>query len=349
MSQVAEPQQQAVPENDLPKSDEDMFEQAFEERFGVEGEPAAEPAAEPAEPVLQENESQERGEAAQPTAEPSAEAELPAPAWLDSLDEAGKAEALSILSEQTTLREQYNSLHGRLAPVQQENARLRERLGNTAQPAQPAHSAPPVAGTPPSPVDFNLSDVEEFKEFQDAFPDEAKALEAVFARQGQSISYLQQQLGGVSQGLQDMQQSSFNQLRESEIGRLAAAHADWATVRPSQDFNDWLQAQPAAIGQLANSPKADDCIWLLDRYKADAYILANTPGGEQPVQQAEQGNGVAQQTRARRSQIRSVPSVAPQAATAVGSPGDGGAYQSDEDIWDEEIKRRMTAQRNQNR
>lgn len=351
---MAEPQQQIIPEDESFVSDEDLFAQAHDERTGTEGdpEPAPEPEPEPApEPVLEPQESLERGEAAAPVADPAAPAEDATPAWLATLDEAGQAEAMAILEEQGSLRKQFDALHGRLAPVQQENARLRERLADTApQPAQPANPATAQPAPAPSPADFNLSDVEEFKEFQDAFPDEAKALEAVFARQGQSISYLQKQLGGVSQGLQDMQQSSFNRQREAEIAQLSGAHPDWATVRPSEDFMYWVQQQPAAIGQLANSPRAADCIWLLDRYKADAAMVDMLNGNAQPPDpQAPQGNGVAQQTRARRQQIRSVPSVNPQLDGGVGTPNNGGAPMSDEDVWDQEAKRRLREQRNLNR
>jgi hypothetical protein len=268
-----------------------------------------------------------------------------------NLPDEAKAHLNQVANELTNLRGQYTALHGRLAPVQQENARLRGRLTATAvpaqQPAQGANSGNAQVGQSP-PGAFKLADVAEFKEFQDAFPDEAKALEAVFARQTQNLTYLQRQLEGVSRGLQEVQQSSFSQRRTQELARLSDAHPDWATVRPSREFADWLQAQPAEIAQFADSPRADHCIWVLDRYKADAYIAQQfSQGGD--LQQPQPGIDVAQQTRVRRQQIRSAPSLDPQQA-GIGAPnGDPGQFMSEEEIWNAEVERRLRLQRESNR
>jgi len=348
-----DPAEGVVPEDESFLSDEDMFEQAFNDKYGPANGGEENPDDEDGQPEYgappeggQEQPAPETPPAQAPTAAVAAE-----PEWVKNLPDEAKAHLNQVANELTNLRGQYTALHGRLAPVQQENARLRGRLTATAvpaqQPAQGANSGNAQVGQSP-PGAFKLADVAEFKEFQDAFPDEAKALEAVFARQTQNLTYLQRQLEGVSRGLQEVQQSSFSQRRTQELARLSDAHPDWATVRPSREFADWLQAQPAEIAQFADSPRADHCIWVLDRYKADAYIAQQfSQGGD--LQQPQPGIDVAQQTRVRRQQIRSAPSLDPQQA-GIGAPnGDPGQFMSEEEIWNAEVERRLRLQRESNR
>jgi len=352
MSEAAK-RQEPIPEDEEFLSDEDLFERAYQEKHGAstpqdaeerdagaaKPEGSREPESE--EPQPREGESSSRGD--------DETAEDDTPAWLNELPDEARDEYIRQQQELTNLRNQYNSVHNRLAPVQQENARLRQQLsGKNPSPANGQNSQAAPVGQSQSPVKFSLDDVEEFKEFRDSFPDEAKAMEAALARQAQYVGNLESQLSEVRQGMQTIQRSSYETARQNELQRLSEAHPDWATVRPSEDFNDWLETQPESVAQLASSAKAEDCIWVLDRYKMDVYLYQQTQNGEQAGQSPDRDSR-AQQTRERRQRLRSVPNPHPQQDGGVGAPQMGGVAMSDEDIWAQEVERRLRAQRQANR
>lgn len=345
---MPEAQQQVVPEDETFLSEEDMFAQAAEElRTGRSAEDEDPPEVEDTQRGDAQDDGLQEGESAQRDTKEK-DAGDDEPAWLKDLNEEAKQAYLVQQKELATLRQQYNAVHNRLAPVQQENARLRQQL-SAPQPSPAQDSkAVPVGQSQPEKSRFSLDDIAEFKEYRETYPDEAKAIEAAFARQSQHYDHLASQLEAMQQGIQSMQQVSSQSQREAELAKLSGAHPDWATVRPSEDFENWLQAQPPAIAQFANSNSADDCIWLLDRYKADAYYAYQF--AQQNEQQAPQGESRAQQTRDRRQQIRSVPGAAPQQDGGVGAPQGGGQNMTDEEIWAQEVRRmRMAAQREANR
>lgn len=272
------------------------------------------------------------------------------PAWYAALDDEAKAAFDSMNTDLTEVRGQYTALHGRLAPMQQANERLREQVEHAGQrpPAQPPDSSATsgqqpgqtAPATSPTPT-LDLGDVPEFAEFREAFPEEAKAIAALFGRQARHATDLQEQLGKVSHGLQEIQQASFGQKREQSLTKLATAHPDWMQVRPSEHFGRWLQTQPGSVSRMADSQDADECIYVLDRYKQDVWAQRQI---ENP-QQAEPASQPTQTVRSRRDKIRSTPSLEPQGSD-VGRPQAGAEqFMTDEEIWDEEVKRRLRLQR----
>ena len=54
------------------------------------------------------------------------------------------------------------------------------------------------------------------------------------------------------------------------------AHRGWRMLVNTPDFVQWINAQPENVRQLAASPKADDAIDLLDRYKETRKVLPKT-------------------------------------------------------------------------
>ena len=353
---MADPQARVVPEDETFLTDEELFNEEVERRYGLPAEddepvdPETADVGAPPEEALQPGEAVEREAAPEtsPAATSPAAAQPPTPEWWEHLPDDAKAAFEAHQRDLVNLRRQYDAVHGRLAPVQQENARLRERLAS-APPARPQNPGP-QAGQQPS--GFSLSDVEGFEELRAALPEEAKIMEAAFGRQSQTIQYLQSQLSAVSHGLQDMQQNSFAQQHNQELAQLSEAHPDWATIHASTDFNQWLGVQPPTVAQLVNSPRAKDCIWLLDRYRADAYLMGqlNGNGSAPPAQPAPPARGslAARQTRTLRQQTRSTPSLDPQ-QFGVGAPnGDPSQFMSEEEIWDAEVERRLRAQREAN-
>ena len=343
-------------------SEEDIFaEEAERRRTGeppadappVEEPPADAPPAEepPADaPPAEEPPADTPPPAAAPPSPPVAEEK---PEWYATLSDEAKASYDASQSELADMRQKFTALHGRLAPVQQANERLRQQLeqGGRPPPAQTPNSSATSSQQPgsspavPATPILDLGSIPEFAEFKEAFPEEAKAIAALFGKQAANVDNLQQQLGSVSQGLQQIQQASFGQQREAELNRLVTAHPDWMQVRPSEDFAQWLQGQPPSVATLADSPKADDCVWILDQFKRDRMLerqLDVTPPAA-PTPPA------ANTVRTRRQQIRSVPGIDPQGGDVgnpVGSPLD---MLSDEEIWDAEVKRRLKQQRDARR
>jgi len=273
------------------------------------------------------------------------------PAWYADASDEVKAEFDRLNQNLSSTRTQYTALHGRLAPVQQANERLRQQLeqagrspqaptnSSAASSQQPGRQSPVPAPTPA----LDLAEVPEFEEFRAAFPEEAKAIAALFGRQAQHVGNLQQQLGNVSQGLEQIQQASFGKAREEGLNRLAAAHPDWMNVRPSEDFGQWLHTQPRNVAQMADSQDADECIYILDRYKQDVWARRQLENP--PAQASTQPPSTVQTVRSRRQQLRSVPGLDPQGSN-VGLPqGTPQEFMTDEQIWEEEVRRRLKAQR----
>lgn len=350
---------QEVPEEEL--SDEELFAQEADRRSGAEAEPepAPEPVAEPAAaddttiapmPVAVEDDPLPEPPVAQEPADKQQVVEEAKPEWYAALDDKAKAAFDSMNDDLTEVRGQYTALHGRLAPMQVANERLRTQVEHAGQrPPAPIPNSSATSGqqpgqqqpaTTPTPT-LDLGEVPEFAEFREAFPEEAKAIAALFGRQARHASDLQTQLGTVSQGLQEIQQASFGQKREDGLNKLAAAHPDWMQVRPSEHFAHWLATQPRSVSRMADSQDAGECIYVLDRYKQDVWAQRQIA---EPAPAAEPAPSPTQTVRENRRQRRSAPSLEPQGSD-VGRPQGGGEYQTDEEIWDEEVERRLRQQR----
>lgn len=74
-------------------------------------------------------------------------------------------------------------------------------------------------------------------------------------------------------------------LRKTIVAEVAAsyeprlvdvAHRGWRQLVRTEGFKDWLNAQPDEVRSLAGSPKADDAIELLDRYKETNKVIPKT-------------------------------------------------------------------------
>ena len=352
----------AVHEEDLPMeegqeqlSDEDVFEQAFNERFGEEQEEPDE-----VDQLLPEGDQDDAGQQvasdeapAQQKGEEAEQKQVDIPEWYDALPDEAKELFDKNASDLAALQDQYTALHGRVAPVQQENARLRRQLEEQSQPAPTGGQGNTPSQSPtaqPVPTSTaNLDDVEEFQEFKEAFPEEARAIEAIFGRQAQHITHLASQLGEVTQGLQQIQSVSTKSEREAALKQLSEAHPDWMQVRHSDDFEQWRATQPPSVAMMADSPNVNECIYILDRYKQDVWTQRQLDKRNQPAPQTSHESSAARAVRERRQQLRTVPSLDPQGGD-VGLPaGNPEQFLSEEDIWEREVERRLRAQRDSRR
>lgn len=337
------PGQQVAEEPEYVSDDEKLFAEEFERRVREErGEdepapaPAVEPEPEPAPDTVVETAPlpQTDGAATPAPAEPAVEK----PEWYEGLSDEAK---LAYDGQQDTIQQlqwQYSAVHGRLAPVQAENERLR-RLATQPKVAPTQGGQPAPSASTPTP-DF---ETQEFKEFAENYPDEAAQMKLLWASQQANTQRLETRLESLAQGLDQVQSFSTNQQMASELQNLEARHPDWMLVRNSPEFDSWLQSQPSAVQPLVNSKNADECSYLLDRYKQDVYLyqLQQQTGGEAPASPQQER---ATQTAAHRQTLIQTPTPNPQGG-GVGVPGGQRPPQSDEEMWVEELERRVRAQK----
>lgn len=108
---------------------------------------------------------------------------------------------------------------------------------------------------------------DDWKAFQEDFPDMARAFEARLNADRQRQTQLEQQIEQLRSAVQPIQEQAHEQQMQSEYARLESRHSDWRDVINAPDFQTWLQEQNPAIQQLAGSDSADDASALLDFYK----------------------------------------------------------------------------------
>lgn len=347
-------EQDPILEEDM--SDEDFFAAEVERREkGLMDDP--DPAAEPVVAAEEEEElAGDEPEGDEPAAAAPQVEEEPAPTkpvvkdpartavqqvrpeWYTSLDDKAKGDYDKMTAELDKFRQDYAAVTGRLAPVQQENAWLRGQL--QAYQSRGKASDPSTGGQPSPAVtpEKDLQNSKEFQEFAEAFPDEARAIEALVGAKTNHISQLEDKLNRLEQGLNTVQQTTTAATQAQELGALEHAHPDWQQVRYSADFGDWLQFQPATVQQMVNSSRAQDCIYVLDTYKRDVYIRDTQ---RQPQPSAPAVDPAAQQAAGRRQVRRNAPPSPPPSRGGVGVPGGNQPPQmSDEDVFAAEAARR---------
>jgi hypothetical protein len=367
MSVSAEQMQDQIESNEaLEMDDEDLFAEEFDRRAGIaEAEPEVDPPIEQPDVEVQESEPSpteqqvapeagtERPESSQAPQQPDPDilpdgSRIHRPEWYSQLPPEAQQHFDQTAREIHSLNWNYSSVHGRLAPVQRENERLSRQLANLEaqyrgqQPAADAQAGGQSAHAPPTAPTMDLSSSKEFAEFADSFPEEARAIEALFSHNNEQITNLSSQLQRMQTGLNQIQQTTDQRTTEEEMSALTTAHPDWMRVRESQQFNQWLSVQPQRVVEMVNSDRAEDCIWALDAFKSAAYLnnLAQQPQG--PIETPAQRQ--AQVTRQHRSDLLNTPTPDPQGGR-VGVPQGAPGLMSAEDIFAEEFDRRVRQQK----
>jgi len=341
---MSEPQGQTAgrPEAGEPPrelSDEELFAEEFDrraadERDGAPPEPTPEPLIDVApEPQVADDEGD-----ADPNAEAGAEAPPTKPSWYNELSDEAKLAFDQQESSISTLQQQYSAVHGRLAPVQAQVARLQRQL-STPQPTQQASTGGQPTPTDPTPApDFESK---EFLEFAENYPDEAAQMRRLWVSQQTNTQRLEQRLDSMSRSLENVQSVSNTQTYQTELQTLAERHPDWMTVRHSPQFESWLQTQPDALQPMVESAKASECAYILDRYKQDVYLHELQLAGDTPAPAAPSR---ASATAQHRESLRLHASPDPQGG-GVGVPGVTRAALTDEELWVEELARRVRSQK----
>ena len=327
--------------------EEQLFAEEVDRRERGEDEPAPAPVVEPvlAEPgvvVAPEPGTPDSGVVAQPdgAATPAPpQPEVERPAWYDGLSEEAKLAFDQQQDDMSRLQLQYSAVYGRLAPMQAENDRMKRLAPGQPQP-QPVAGGQPTPTAPTPAPDF---ETKEFKEFAENYPDEAKVIMATAVAQHQHSQRLETRLNNLAAGLDQVQNFSTTQQMQHELSALEERHPDWMIIRNSPEFDSWMQTQPPAVQPMVNSKQADECSWLLDRYKQDVYLYQLQQTGGTPVEPNPQ-QVRANQTVAHRATLISTPTPDPQGG-GVGVPGGLRPPQTAEDMWVEELERRVNAQK----
>jgi len=169
-------------------------------------------------------------------------------------------------AEAEDLRHRSHSDAGRVSALQKKNNELQALINaqNEAKPFQPETA--PQDDTPPSLV-----------EFKDDYPDIYQGVEAYMSaeleRRTQEIEQrFQTQLAPANQMVEQ-------QLNAAEYAALEATHPDWQQVATTNEFGQWVQQQPPAIQQMANSDFSNEVSYVLSSYKAQSQPQQNQVSG----------------------------------------------------------------------
>lgn len=246
------------------------------------------------------------------------------PAWYQDLDEDARREVDELMqarAERESLRQQYNALHGRLAPVQQQNNQLMQRLQQLQSGQGKSQQA-----TPPTPKD--LSGSEEFQKYKQDFPEEAAAIEREFERRDGYIRKIEERLQKVDEGFQLFNQERLMAQTQQAYHELSQAHPDYQECLESQEYQDFLRYQPPGFQQIAmTTTDPREAAWVLDQFKG--YLGQQIEMYESSQQQS--GGNAAKSIRARRQrQLEASPNAG---ATGLGVQG-GDSFDDDADIFE---------------
>lgn len=217
------------------------------------------------------------------------------PEWWTDLPDEAKAQ-IGQLHEYANQQYQANSaMYGRLAPVQRENAYLREQLQKAEQ----------AQATTPTLDDLEKSNA--YKAITEEFPDEAKELKTLFTSQARAIQQAQTGQQRYQQAVNHVQQT----YKQREYQRLAQVVPEFQQLMHHPRFQEWKQAvvaNPQMFGDLRQKLTSDfyeDSVDVLNQFRthwAQAYpdefsrVYPNAQAGQpnQTPQGQPAGNGQAQ-------------------------------------------------------
>lgn len=317
-------------------TDEELFAALDEEPHPVDDEEQEEPeqppegGQEPPDPEEGDEPQHGRPKGAQGGEEAPEKPERPPeeqskePEWFQKLPEEGKKTFQQLNDYSHKLYQSYAAVYGRLAPIQRENADLKERLRQQEQ------AAPPTLD--------DLENDDAYKEIAEEFPEEAKGLKKFFASKQQELEKAQQQAAQTQQALDQAERERI----QRETARLESVHPDWMQTFNSPPFQHWksvVLANPYQYPDLAqklNSPWAEDNAEVLDTFKQhaiEAGILQSEEQGkqEQPPQQARQSTAGSQQRPSKPQRPRPPQPSPPSQGSGVSGNRGGGIPLSEEE------------------
>ena len=178
------------------------------------------------------------------------------------------------------LRKQEQNVNGRLAELDVQAAAIAELMSK-------------FDGSKAIPVD--LSSVPEIAEYRANYPGLIKVIEAYTAPMG-SIS---SRLDAIEGYMQSMLQGTLQTKATAVISSVEQVYPKAKETVKSQDFVDWVKAQPAGIrAQIVNivdhtaQHTVEDALWVLDQYHAAKGQPRATGAGAAPAARRTPGDSL---------------------------------------------------------
>lgn len=357
-TQQAEPA--VEPDTEAALSEEEIWEQLeSEERAGDEPEPKSEKEDEPEQSAEESDDDDGQEPQGDPEPEPSTKGKEPPPAS-QAEEGSGQEEQPSITEEKFQemwnqvpealrneiqnhnrqqseafhrMQQQYNALHGRVAPAQRQLAELTRERDELKKQMEAHQNAP-----------SSLEELEKSKVFKDIaedFPEDAKALrEQVSGVVANAVQNATAKLEEDQRALQTERET----WTQREIQRLEQAHPDWDQAVKSREFAYWRSAlspeHQQQVAQMLASPFAEENVQVLNAFKSD--LQAAQQGSTQPQESKPQGSQQPSNTPS--PQRRSPPSASPP-STGSGVSGSRRTpvARSEEDLFAEVDEAEMDA------
>jgi len=157
------------------------------------------------------------------------------------------------------------NLNSQLTGLKDENSRMKTALEQRASTAAAGGSAPTAAA-----VTAAGKNSEKWAALKEEFPEWAEAVEERLAGQPSQApvdldslrTQIRDELTGELTGriTADVQAATEDRL-------VNVAHRGWKDLVKTQQFADWMKAQPSEVQALGASPVAEDAIALLDNFK----------------------------------------------------------------------------------
>lgn len=181
-------------------------------------------------------------------------------------------------AELEKMTHRFNSVNGRVSAYQRQISELQSQK---AQPQKP-----------------ESIDDSQWHSLKEDYPDIAEALDSKFNQMSEQYEqrnkYLEDQLDF-------MRQKSEEDFVDSQRQLMEKRHPDCYQVAQSQQFNQWLDAQPQPVKELRGSQIAADNIWLLDNFKRDFQISQTADDGIQRKRDAQLRSAQTMPSRSRNS------------------------------------------------
>ena len=288
----------AAPEETAEETaEEQTFEDAFAEFSGEEAEYEEvedSSGGEEAQAADEEDDSDADGLAAE--GEHDAGDETPESNEGDATDQAIQQEIARAQAEIERLRHQLTSETGRTSALQKkinELEQMREQRND------------------PDNIEF---DEEAIKLLKEDYPEVATAIDAVV---NQKVAEINKAVNArIHEALQPLQQQQFEQIERIQREALQKSHPDFEQLSQSEEYWNWVDSQPDAIRQMAESEFANDVSYVLNIYKG----LNGSQGGPAAGAGADGGADDAQTRRKQDKRARQLKDMQGLPSRSAGKP-----------------------------
>lgn len=172
------------------------------------------------------------------------------------------------------LRQYERSNEGRIAAFQRTQDELRRELEKARREAQEAKES----GRPQE-ESLPAEDSEEWKQFATDYPTIAAVMRKSAGKDLKGVikAIVSEEVAPVKQAVDPLVTRSAQQAEADARALLNERHPGWVETVRSDEYRQWLAAQPASLQQMNRSPDPAEAARLLDIYKKDLGVAAPQP------------------------------------------------------------------------